>query len=86
MDARKVAANDEIRRAQAELGVDAENERLPYLCECRDVECRTVILVATARYDAARADPAQRLVAAGHEGALPVVERGEGYTVVREEG
>ena len=43
------AANEEIARARNELGLF--DGKTPFLCECDDAECRTVVPLAVDEYD-----------------------------------
>jgi hypothetical protein len=76
----KVEANERIRATQEELGIDNGN-RLPFLCECDDAACRTIIRVTAAEYAQARSSGLY-VVATGHSGAPRVVSDGDGYAVV----
>jgi len=76
----KVEANERIRAAQVELGIDDGN-RLPFLCECDDSACRTIVRVTAAEYGEARSS-GWYVVATGHPGARRVVAGGDGYAVV----
>jgi hypothetical protein len=59
-----------------------------FFCECSNIDCDLRLSLTLAVYENARSDPAEFLVAPGHE--LPeieeVVSRGRGYQVVRKEG
>jgi hypothetical protein len=76
----KVEANERIRATQEELEIDDGN-RLPFLCECADAACRTIIRVTASEYGDARAS-GWYVVASGHPGVRRVVSGGEGYAVV----
>ena len=76
----KVEANERIRVAQAELGL-GDSQRLPFLCECADVACRTVIRLTVAEYADVRAADGRCVVAEGHSHDGRVVTSGEGYLV-----
>jgi len=76
----KVEANERIRAAQVELGIDDGN-RLPFLCECDDSACRTIVRVTAAEYGEARSS-GWYVVATGHPGARRVVAGGDGYAVM----
>jgi len=76
----KVEANERIRATQEELGIDDGN-RLPFLCECDDSACRTIVRVTAAEYGEARSS-GWYVVATGHPGARRVVSGGDGYAVV----
>ena len=75
------AANEEIARARNELGL--LDGKTPFLCECDDAACRTVVQLAVDEYDEVRADAARFVVVPGHgiaSGQL-VADR-EGYALV----
>ena len=76
----KVEANERIRATQEELGIDSGN-RLPFLCECDDATCRTIVRVTASQYGEARSS-GWYVVATGHPGARRVVSDGDGYAVV----
>ena len=78
----KVEANEHIRAKQAELGIDSGN-RLPFLCECDDTRCRTIIRLPAADYDGARG-AGRYVVSHGHPATGRIVASGEGYAVVEE--
>jgi hypothetical protein len=73
-------ANERIRTAQVDLGV--EERPLPFVCECYDTGCRTVVLLTPAEYEAVRSGGEEFFVAPGHEGDDRVVETCDRYTVV----
>jgi hypothetical protein len=73
-------ANERLRSTQAELGVD--DERVPFICECHDVHCRTVVLLAPAEYMDVRARDCAFFVAPDHEGDDDVVATFDRYTIV----
>lgn len=79
----KVEANEQIRRAQARLGL-GDGEKLPFLCECDDVACRTILKLTTAEYDSARIRDGRCIVVPGHPHGGRVVHDGDGYAVVEE--
>lgn len=64
-------ANERIERRARDAGVD--DERVPFLCECYDLNCGEHLLLTLDEYEAARRDPAQFIVAPGH--VRPGVER-----------
>ena len=75
-------ANEKIR-ARAD---DAPLERVPFLCECPDPECVTILRLTLTEYQAVRAHPGHFFTAAGHEEAEApigrVVSREGAYVVV----
>ena len=81
------AANEKIRAKAAEY--DEPMERIPFLCECPDMECTTIVRMAPSEYEALRANSKHFFTVTGHEQAEEpvgeVVERREGYVVVEKE-
>lgn len=74
-------ANERIRAAERAL--DPPLERVPYLCECDDVDCREPIRLTAPEYERVRDDGATFAIAPGHAGDGDVVEEHEQYLVVR---
>ena len=74
-------ANERIRAAEVELGPPLE--RVPYLCECDDVDCHEPVLLTAREYERIREDGATFAVAHGHPGEGEIVEEHEEYFVVR---
>jgi hypothetical protein len=74
-------ANEQIRAAEREL--DPPLERVPYICECHDVQCREQIRLTAAEYERIREDGATFAVARGHPTNGDTVEEYEQYLVVR---
>lgn len=78
-------ANELIRESQVELGVDGG--RLPFLCECEDERCRTVVQLTAGEYEHVRAEPTHFLVAAGHPASGGhSIEQHDGWCVVEKDG
>lgn len=77
-------ANEGIRAARAALPL--AGDPVPFICECENVRCTAIILVALAEYAAARERRDQFLVASGHRGDGELVSAGEGFDVVRRRG
>jgi hypothetical protein len=61
---------------------------LGFLCECSNVDCTLRLQLTLTDYEQARGDPAQFVVALGHE--LPEIEEvvfvGDDYQIVRKHG
>jgi hypothetical protein len=78
-------ANDKIR---ARAG-DAPLEQIPFLCECADPKCLTIVRLTAPEYQAVRADPAHFFTANGHEQAEEavgrVVTRKDAYVIVEKD-
>jgi hypothetical protein len=76
-------ANEEIRRVQEELSLpDGE---MPFICECDDERCRSVVRLTMAEYETIRAKPRRFAVAPGHDEAN-VVSRNDRYHVAEKDG
>jgi hypothetical protein len=77
-------ANERIRAKAAEY--DEPMERIPFLCECPDIECTTIVRMAPGEYEAVRANSRHFFTVTGHERAEEpvgdVVAREDGYVVV----
>jgi hypothetical protein len=76
------------RIARNEAAARDLNERLgmgTFICECADADCNRAISMSRDAYDAVRRDPRQFFLVPGHEieEAEDVIERQEGYYVVR---
>ncbi len=80
MVSKKIAANEEIRETQVRLGL-GDGRSLPFLCECDDVLCRSVVRLTAEVYAEARAVPSRQIVAEGHAFGGTIVSRGHGYMV-----
>lgn len=81
-------ANEGIRKAAAEQGLD--DGEIPFLCECADPTCRTVIVLNVDDYQRVRSGPRRFLNARDHEhaalGFAKVVEQHDGWTIVEKIG
>ena len=79
-------ANEEIEPRAIVAGV----EMVPFICECADPGCTTIIRVTTREYEAVRADPVLFLNAPGHEvnsgEHAEVVSSSDRYVVTRKVG
>jgi hypothetical protein len=77
-------ANERIDQARAELGFDGE--RIPFLCECPDAGCTSVVPLTAEEYGAVRSGDDQYVLLEAH---LPedeeALERHDGYVVARKE-
>jgi hypothetical protein len=54
-------SNEQLARSAARLHFVS---RVPFLCECNDLECRELVLLFLADYEQARSQP---ITASGHE-------------------
>ena len=75
-------ANEEIRQAQERL--DLDERRLPFLCECEDERCRTIVRLTASEYERVRDEPTRFVLADGHVGGESTVEvaSGDGWVVI----
>ena len=78
-------ANEKIR-ARAD---DAPLEQVPFLCECPDPGCLTIVRMTLSEYQAVRDDSTHFFTAAGHEQAEQplgrVVSRKDTYVIVEKD-
>ena len=81
--------NERIHDAAASMQVE-ESALLPFLCECAQVDCTTVVQLTSSEYEAVRRDPTHFINAAGHvvnaQGWARVVEERDRYTIVEKIG
>ena len=84
-EARFREANEQIDEKVLELG--SLDRPAPYLCECEEERCTTVVLLTAAEYEHVRGGSRRFVVAPGHEdGNARAVDRHEGYTVIEKTG
>jgi hypothetical protein len=79
-------ANEKLRGSRVPLAAD--HERTPFLCECEDVRCTTMLLLTVAEYESGRESGDSFLIAPGHDDgaggeALKSTAR---YVLVRKSG
>jgi hypothetical protein len=92
--AERVARNDAtFREANEQIeaaSIGAFTEGIPFICECAEESCTTLVRLSLDEYERVRAEPKHFLNAPGHESAAgphaEVVERHEGYVVVEKTG
>jgi hypothetical protein len=86
----RLAENQErFRRANQRLRehvstIARDDQRIPFLCECADEDCRDAVSVTLREYGHVRDDEHRFLIVPGHvtiEGE-DVVAQGDGYAVV----
>ena len=81
-------ANEQIR-AKGEEHTTRAGQLVPFLCECADTSCTTLLQLTLAEYEDVRADSRQFLTALGHdrvEGLVEVMFMNHTYLVVRKSG
>jgi len=84
-EARFRQANEQIHEKVLELG--ATGGRAPYLCECEDERCTTVVLLTAEEYKEVRSGSRRFLVAPGHDDAdARVGEPRDGFEVIEKTG
>ncbi len=94
MDRDERVANNEVafRNANESLHVtfsaEGSEEPYPFLCECGDSSCTSVILVSLDQYEQVREHPARFLIASGHKQleSERIVEDDETFQVVEKAG
>jgi hypothetical protein len=84
-EARFRAANEQIRDKVVEL--ELAERRNPYLCECEDERCTTIVLLTSKEYEAVRSNPRRFLLAPDHQSPDDrVVAEHDRFTVVDKTG
>jgi hypothetical protein len=84
-EARFRQANEQIHEKVLELG--AEGGRAPYLCECEEERCTTVLLLTAEEYADVRSGSRRFVVAPGHDDADDhVAQSHDGFTVIEKTG
>jgi hypothetical protein len=97
LTAERVAKNDaRFRESNEQLVVVSrvlefgQDDVLPFLCECADVNCTTIIQLTAREYEAVRRNPVRFINARGHEvnahGWARVVDEFDRYTIVEKVG
>jgi hypothetical protein len=79
-------ANEKLLKGRDQVA--AASERTPFLCECEDERCTSMMLLTLEEYERARASGDCFLVTPEHEGqtAGEPLERAEQYVLVRKGG
>jgi hypothetical protein len=84
-EARFREANEQIDEKVHELG--SLDRSAPYLCECEEELCTTIVLLTAAEYEGVRSRSRRFVVAPGHqEEDDQVVDRHDGFTVIEKTG
>jgi hypothetical protein len=82
-------ANEAIAVAASRHGLD-DGRVVPFICECSDRGCTTVIRLTLSQYQRIRDDPRLFAHAKGHEvavaGLVRLVEEGDDFAVVEKTG
>ena len=66
-------ANEHIERKAVELIGVADQQFVPFLCECPQIECTQIALLTLKEYENVRSNGRQGLAVLGHED--PTIER-----------
>jgi hypothetical protein len=88
-DARFRESNEQLRGVSEALDFGPD-ELLPFLCECADVDCTTIVRLTGREYEQVRQSPVQFINARDHEvngqGWVRVVDEFDRYTIVEKVG
>ena len=80
-------ANERISAAAGSYGIETP---IPFICECSDPSCSSIIRLSLDDYEKVRANSRHFVNIPGHEaasmGAAVVVERRDGYSIVEKTG
>lgn len=83
------SANERLRRAAQSHRFERE-DRVPFICECADENCREIVMLTIADYEHIRSHDAWFLLVAGHEdedaAQERIVDAERGYAVVEKVG
>jgi hypothetical protein len=81
-------ANEQINASALEHQTD-EGQTVPFICECADEHCTTIVPLSLGEYENVRTDPRQFLTTFGHErfeGFVEIVSTNHNHLVVRKSG
>lgn len=81
-------ANEQIQ-ARAEEELTESGELVPFICECADEECATIVQLTLPEYEDVRTDSRQFVNVIGHqraEGLVTIVSTKQNHLVVRKAG
>ena len=78
-------ANESVRAVQADLGLPPSRP-MPFICECDDPQCKTIVRLTQADYEAIRAHARRFFAAPGHEMTEHVIAEYPDYDVVEKSG
>jgi hypothetical protein len=74
-------ANERIRRAQ--LGMQVNGETVPFICECLDIRCHTIVHMTADEYERVRGHERWFLIAPDHDASDgEVVEQFDRYWIL----
>ena len=81
-------ANEQINASAKEHGTD-EKQAVPFICECADEHCTTIVRLSLGEYEDVRTNSRQFVTAFGHErfeGLAKIVSTNHNHLVVRKTG
>jgi len=81
-------ANEQINASAKVHGTD-EAQAVPFICECADEHCTTIVPLSLGEYEGVRTDSRQFLTSFGHErfeGIVEIVSTNHHHVVVRKSG
>ena len=81
-------ANERINAKAIEHDTD-EEQAVPFICECADDHCTTIVPLSLSEYEWVRSDSRQFLTVFGHErfeGIVEIVASNHNHVVVRKSG
>jgi hypothetical protein len=81
-------ANEQIS-AKANEHRTAVDQLVPFLCECADEECTSIVQLTLVAYEDVRTDSRQFLNVIGHEraeGPIEIISKNHNHLVVRKSG
>jgi hypothetical protein len=77
-------ANEELGRKRRELELEGTT---PFLCECEDPACTTLVRLELSEYEHVRKHPRQFVVVPGHVGEWDrLVEEHDGFVIIEKVG
>lgn len=96
MTAERIGRNDSAFRdaneqifAKADEHHTAAGQLIPFLCECADEECTSIVQLTLVAYEDVRTDSRQFLNVIGHEraeGPIEIISKNHSHLVVRKSG
>jgi hypothetical protein len=77
-------ANESVRAVQEDLGMP--EGRMPFICECEDPECRSIVRMTQAAYEEMRQNALRFVISPGHPSMGETMESHADYSVVEKSG
>jgi len=91
-DAQRAENESTFRRANEDLeqkaqGLSFGEQPTPYICECEDLGCTDVVMLARSDYEAVRSRPRRFFIVPGHDAPEDrVVGEHQGFDVIEKTG